>query len=137
MKIILNKCFGGFGISHEGYKLYAKKKGLNLFAYKTSNDNFKYLEKINDDSIGVLTYYFTKDLGLKIHRDDIEEWESHLYLSGEYRTDPILIEVVEELKEKANGSCSELTIVEIPDDMEYEITEYDGIETLREKHRSW
>ena len=30
MKIILNKCYGGFGVSSEAYKLYAEKKGIEI-----------------------------------------------------------------------------------------------------------
>lgn len=29
MKVILNKCFGGFCVSQEAYELYAKKKGTD------------------------------------------------------------------------------------------------------------
>ena len=41
------------------------------------------------------------------------------------------------MKEKANGSCSSLTIIEIPDDIQYTIDEYDGMESVHEDHRSW
>jgi len=44
---------------------------------------------------------------------------------------------VEELGEKANGQCADLKIVEIPDDVEYEIEEYDGVEWVAENHRTW
>ena len=139
MKVILNKCYGGFDVSFEGYKLYAKKKGLNLFFYKTSNLNYRFLEKISCSFNGVLNYCFTKDFGLNICKDDMthEDWNTLLNLDTSHRTDPILIEVVEELGIKASGGFGELQIVEIPDDMEYEIDEYDGIETLHELHRSW
>lgn len=52
------------------------------------------------------------------------------------RNDPTLIEVVETLKDKANY-CSDLKIVEIPDDVEWQIEEYDGWEWVAEKHRTW
>jgi hypothetical protein len=54
-----------------------------------------------------------------------------------HRDDPILIQVVEELGEKADGKCARLTIVEIPDDVEWVIEEYDGNETVAEAHRTW
>ena len=41
------------------------------------------------------------------------------------------------MKEKANGPCASLEIVQIPDDVEYEIDEYDGSESIHEVHRSW
>lgn len=65
-------------------------------------------------------------------------WKNdYLYLNEEHRTDSVLTEVVEELGEKANGYRAQLKVVEIPDDMKYEITDYDGIETLHEIHRVW
>lgn len=53
------------------------------------------------------------------------------------RADPILIQVVEELGDEANGKCAKLRIVEIPDGVDYEISEYDGNEHVSEKHRTW
>jgi hypothetical protein len=53
------------------------------------------------------------------------------------RTNPFLIETVEELGDEANGWLSELKVVEIPDDVEYTIEEYDGAEWIAEKHRTW
>lgn len=53
------------------------------------------------------------------------------------REDPVLIEIVRELGEAANGACAELKIVEIPYDVDYEIAEYDGVEHIAEKHRKW
>ena len=53
------------------------------------------------------------------------------------RDDPILIQVVEELGETANGRCASLKIIEIPDDVEWTIGEYDGQEWIAEKHRTW
>jgi len=53
------------------------------------------------------------------------------------RNDEILIKVVEELGELASNFCSAIQVIEIPDGIEWEIDEYDGFETIREKHRSW
>ena len=53
------------------------------------------------------------------------------------RTDPILIRVVEELGERANSIFSDLKIVEVPDDVEWTIKDYDGIEWVAEVHRTW
>lgn len=53
------------------------------------------------------------------------------------RDDPLLIKVVEELGEFANSSWSRLEVVEIPDGVNWWIDTYDGIETIREVHRSW
>jgi len=54
------------------------------------------------------------------------------------RADKLLIQVVEELgSERASGGCAELKIVEIPDGVDYEISEYDGNEHIAEKHCTW
>ena len=55
----------------------------------------------------------------------------------EDRSNSDLIDVVEKLGEKANGTHAQLEIVDIPDDVEYEIDDYDGIESIHEKHRTW
>ena len=31
--IVINACYGGFGLSYEAVMLYAKKKGMELYAY--------------------------------------------------------------------------------------------------------
>jgi len=53
------------------------------------------------------------------------------------RSDPLLVELVEELGSKCWGDHAELKIVEIPEDVEWEIIDYDGIEYIAEQHRKW
>ena len=48
-----------------------------------------------------------------------------------------LIKVVEELGYEANGTYSELKIVEIPDEVEWQIVDDYGLEHIAEKHRIW
>lgn len=50
---------------------------------------------------------------------------------GDIRTDEHLIRAVED------GYTSDLSIVEVPEDVDWVITEYDGAETVREKHRTF
>ena len=47
------------------------------------------------------------------------------------RNDPILIQVIEELGDKANGSCAEIVIEEVDEGSLYLIDEHDGKEILR------
>lgn len=131
MKIILNKCYGGFDVSDKAYELYAEKKGISLYRYWDDYKN----GKMHKGS-GVLTYYFTKDYGDSVGKNEID-WKTNLYLHSGHRDDPILIEVVEELGKKASGSYGNLVVVEIPDGMDYVIDDYDGVETLYEKGRVW
>ena len=131
MKIILNKCFGGFDVSPQGYELYAKKKGLGLYKYKDNLDfrNLKYI-KLKEEENKLFNHYFTKDFGeiAIISGEDYKKY--NLYLGEEYRQDQTLIEVVEELGEKASGRFGKLEVVEIPDNSFYKIDEYDGVETI-------
>lgn len=54
------------------------------------------------------------------------------------RTDPIMIDVVEKLGQRANGRAAELVTIEVPDGYDYRINDYDGLEsiylTIREDH---
>lgn len=130
MKIILNKCFGGFDVSKEAYMLYAKKKGLNLYLYANDFINPKkcIYKKTNDEIL--FKNYFTKDMGdnVEISNEDYEKY--CLYLNDGHRKDNVLIEVVEELGDKASGRFGSLEVVEIPDNSYYVIGEYDGVETI-------
>lgn len=66
-------------------------------------------------------------------------WDGHGHAFWRYneRTDPKLVECVEALGDEANGWAAELKVVEIPDGIEWVLDDYDGIETIHEKHRSW
>lgn len=138
MKVILNKCYGGFGVSQKGYELYAKKKNLDLYMYKRSNDDFMMFERIQKDESVFLKHYFTVDMGESFSIHSMENWNGiTLYLDERHRTDSVLIEVVEELGEEANDEFADLQIVEIPDDLKYEVIDHDGIERLCEVGKTW
>jgi len=49
----------------------------------------------------------------------------------------MLIQTIETLGDDASGSLSSLKVVEIPDDVKWQIQEYDGIEWVAEQHRTW
>ena len=54
------------------------------------------------------------------------------------RTNKNLIAAIESVGlEYAGGQCAQLSIVEIPDDVEYTIEDYDGVESIHEVHRVW
>jgi len=89
MKVVINSCFGGFGLSEEAYDFLG----------------------IKWDGFG--------------HGHDID------------RADPKLIECVEALGSKADGTHANLKVIEIPDDIEYFIQEGGGLEWVAEKHRTW
>jgi len=101
MKIVINKCYGGFGLT----KAVFDELGIEY-------DEYGY---INNEDLGIQT-------------DD--------YMA--YRASPKLIAAIEKVGIKeSTAPLAELAVVEIPDDVDWEIDEYDGIETIHEKHRSW
>ena len=53
------------------------------------------------------------------------------------RDDPVLVAIVRELGADANGNYADLKIVEVPYGVEWQIEEYDGVEWVAEKHRTW
>jgi hypothetical protein len=55
------------------------------------------------------------------------EWFEHREID---RQDPVLVQVVEELGEDANGRCAQLAIYELPAGTLYRIEEYDGMEHI-------
>lgn len=103
MKLVINKCYGGFSISEA-----AARRGIEL----SGNPEWA---------------TFT-------------EFAGHVYVTlgrDIERNDPTLVQVVEELGTEANGDYAKLCIVEIPDDVAWEIDDYDGMESVRERSRSW
>ena len=51
MKIVINKCYGGFGLSEEAIFLYGKKKGINIIKDKKKSDRLVshyYIDDIKD-----------------------------------------------------------------------------------------
>ncbi len=77
-----------------------------------------------------------KKITSKVPRDG--SWDADTDIG---RDDPVLIQVIESVGvENAGGMHSSLRIVEIPDDVPEDgwiIQEYDGIEWVAEKHRTW
>lgn len=154
-KIVINSCFGGFSLSASGVKRYAELLGKKCYFFTTDfkDGEDKYTPATVEDCDDKMFWsaYSIPNPGEILKQD--ENWHSlskqeqdnynKLYLDiyitnrPDSREDPLLIQVVEELGSAANGSCASLKIVEIPDDMEYEIAEYDGNEHVAERHRTW
>lgn len=141
-KIAVNKCYGGFSLSPKAESLYAKKLGKTAYFYYSETLREPYIRLSLDDLVsGKVTpfsvYTITEDLGETCSSEELnrsKEWLSARYIE---RDDPKLIEVIEELGEDVNNRFSAIEIVEIPDDVEWQIEEYDGREWVAEKHRTW
>lgn len=119
MKIVVNRCYGGFGLSQLAYK-----KLIEWGVPITQNTN------IDTKTLQLYTHFKSK-------LDCSEEYSDHFFGNDENRNHPLLIRLVEELGEEANGRNAKLEIVNIPDDVRWEIDDYDGMETVEEQHRSW
>lgn len=137
MKVVINKCYGGFGLSDEAMVRLAELRGHPLFiepnpTYKSFKDYW--VVPLEQRTTPKAWHEATLDE----RRANNEAYErEHMDARPEKRDDPLLVQVVEELGDKASGTCAELRVVEIPDGIDYEIDEYDGLERIREKHRSW
>ncbi len=108
MKIAINKKHGGFTLSDEAMYLLAEKMNVKI-------------EKRGEFFVAV--------------SDELAPTPFH---EGDFdRSNPRLISVIEELGDRANTEWSKLAIVEIPDDVDWYIDEYDGWESIHEVHRSW
>jgi hypothetical protein len=140
MKVVINRCFGGYGLSHEGMMAYAKLKGIVLFGYVHDMANWQKTQKdrytpYKPGERAYLIHYCTRQLQNEFDKKTLNEY----YFTDDKieRNDPLLIQVVERLGDKANGDCAELEIVEIPDGTDYTIEEYDGNEHIAERHQTW
>jgi hypothetical protein len=109
MKIIVNKCYGGFGLSERAIIRYSELAGIPLFK--------------SQDSLTGATLFFTSPL---------KRPEDYFPLELIRRDDIYLVQAVEELGELADVEYSSLRVVEVPDTIEWEIEERDGMEWVIE-----
>lgn len=112
--VAINVCHGGFGLSQEAAKLYLERAGIEY------------------------------ELLPREDRHSTNRYGPHIVVNNDYwydreipRDDPVLISVIRDLGEVANGQYAELKVVKIPADVEWYIEEYDGAEWVAEKHRTW
>lgn len=136
MKLVINKCFGGFSLSNEGLARFYQLHGRQTYFFKQNHAKGDYAPLEPGERAGLLSYAF--DVPNPNDFKQKELWAEH-YLTNrpEDRSDPFLIQTIEEMGKKADGLCAELRIIEIPDNISWELDEYDGIESIHETHRSW
>jgi|WetSurSiteA1Bulk_404760.scaffolds.fasta_scaffold04477_11 hypothetical protein len=148
MKLVINTQYGGFGLSLKAQKEYLKLKGKEAFFYQQTKyafqdgvDEYSLLTELKDNQ---LTYTFTKNFGEIVEKFPEEAWKLYYFYDKDIsREDPDLVKVVEQLGTKeyngsdANGRFAVLKVVEIPDNVEFQIEEYDGREWVAERHRTW
>lgn len=122
MKVVINACFGGFGLSEEAFEWLIENKGWKVTEYNEDSS-------LKDKSAQIVRHCECIDLIGKyslVDRGDIN-----------IRTSSDLVECVETLGDAVNNTFSLLKVMDIPDNVEWEIEEYDGNEWVSEKHRRW
>ena len=149
MKVVINVCYGGFSLSPLATKKIAELKGKECYFFKFDLGDEEYKPITIEEAEKAYIWYAYSVPNPEDYRLN-ERDEDGLYKSANERaekislcfrdldrTDKELIKVVEELKNKANGSFAKLKVVTIPDGIKWEIEEYDGNEWISEIHRIW
>lgn len=127
MKIAINTKHGSFDLSEKAVLRYAELAGIKVYKRQIYSSMIEWI------TIPVKEYKelleTTGNLSLSAYTLNIS------------RNDPILIQVIEELGKECNTDWSSIKVVEIPDDIEWEINDYDGVETvvevIRQTPRQW
>jgi hypothetical protein len=128
-KVVYNACYGGFGLSREACLRYWELQGKKVWIE-------------NGDFMGIFTIWLVPPE----ERLEKKEWssmslterlaynkklsEQTWYDHNVDRHDPILVQVVEELGEEADGDYAKLAIAEVSG--AYRIDEYDGSESVKQ-----
>lgn len=128
-KVVYNACYGGFGLSREACLRYWELQGKKVWIE-------------NGDFMGIFTVWLVPPE----ERLEKKEWssmslterfaynkkhsEQTWYDRNVSRHDPILVQVVEELGDKASGDYAKLAIAEVSGP--YRIDEYDGSESVKQ-----
>jgi hypothetical protein len=132
MKIVINKTYGGFGLNTRAMYRYAELAGVSVVEASRGGIH---LDGTEEDDWKFLFFHPTYTGSFSLMTFDEKEG---LFTDKQIsRNDPALIQVVEELGDDANDRFSGLAIVEIPDDVDWIIQDYDGMEWVAERHRIW
>lgn len=115
MKIVINTCFGGFGVSPEAVR-WLYENDLSLLQERAPEPRVSFLDEASIDG---------------------RIWRLGNQSENVVRSNPALVECVEVLKEKSWGSYAQLKVVEIPDGVKWHIAEYDGKERVAQDHETW
>jgi len=142
-KVVINTQFGGFGLSEAAYEKLIEwgvpVRGYVSQKYNTTTGLYE-KEPRNDGEVVLDDDLTERDEETATLRKAMRTLRGRYWDSGwteENREHPLIVRVVGELGDAANGPHASLKIVEVPASIEYEIDEYDGNEHVAEKHRTW
>ncbi len=126
MKVVVNNCYGRFGLSPKAQERYWGLKGKQVFFY-VSEYGAKKARKASADANPLLVHALFKDYGPLVNLAEVPREELARSETIE-RHDPVLVRVVEEMGKAADGWRARLTVIEIPDGVNYIIRDYNGKE---------
>lgn len=130
-KIVYNACYGGFGLSKEAVQRYFEIKNQQVWI--EHDKKFRSLDMFTvwltppEERLAENKDFYSMSMDERIAHNKAYS-EQTWYYGSISRHDPVLVQVVEELGEKANGRYANLQIAEV--DGPYRIDEYDGFESV-------
>lgn len=137
-KVVINICYGGFGLSIEALQLWAHLQGKQTWVTKDKY-GFESVTTVPPDQLHVPSegsdWAQLTDAEKAASNDLYNAQKVSPYQIA--RDDKHLVQVVEQLGEAAAGHCAALKVIEIPDDVKWHVHEYDGCEHIAEDHRTW
>jgi hypothetical protein len=113
-RIVINSCYGGFGLSYVGKIAYLERAGIP----------YTLVEQPDRET------QIKRGFRIMVNGNEFSSRQID-------RDDTALVNVVNDLGAGANGIHAELKVVEIPAGIEWQIEEYDGREWVAEAHRTW
>jgi len=153
--IVINECFGGFGLSNKAIVRYLVLKDIPFIEIKEEYGSSNYYVNKNNVFDGLLCGNCNCDFNSCVCTNttilndfmhlkctcDFKNTHTCRCISSCYfseyeirRTDPILAQVVSELGTEANGMCARLCVKYLPKGTKYRINEYDGSEHIETEH---
>lgn len=159
-KIVINNCFGGFSVSPEiAIELFKIENKLEkVFIYSSINEgecdsimyDYARIDNVSFDKFGRFkndmlmnfeVYLSSENIGTFIKHNQLKNTVSKYLLTAMQEIDRENIHLIDMIAkfgvDRCSGEYSNLKVVEIPSDIEYQIEDCDGNEWIAEKHRIW
>ena len=123
VKIVYNSEPSGFCISEEGMKRYAELKGIPLYVEKNKRGGNEYWTVPPEERVGIIfdqrEYRNASEDEQRLSRELHKKYTMSCFIFE--RTDPVLVQVVEELEELAYGEYAVLQIAALKEGTKYRI----------------